>query len=146
MTFGDDNKRTHETTPDGLILIIFSPSPSSPSLILRLWGGSRAREHPARHSLIISDVTIGLVTLPSPTGPPAPASFGQRRWRRRPRDGTGRDSTGPPQSLLTSAPAVPPLPVSASTDGKMKYLSAGHRESYTLVARKRYMKRMLYVH
>lgn len=28
----------------------------------------------------------------------------------------------------------------------MKYLSSGHRESYTLVVRKRYMKRMLYVH
>lgn len=28
----------------------------------------------------------------------------------------------------------------------MKYLSSGHRESYTLVARKRYMKKLLYVH
>lgn len=29
----------------------------------------------------------------------------------------------------------------------MKYLSgSGHRESYTLVARKRYMKKILYVH
>lgn len=28
----------------------------------------------------------------------------------------------------------------------MKYLTAGNRESYTLVARKRYMKRLMYVY
>uniref|UniRef100_A0A182JDJ5 Uncharacterized protein n=1 Tax=Anopheles atroparvus TaxID=41427 RepID=A0A182JDJ5_ANOAO len=102
---------------------------------------SQAGSPEAPACIIISDVTIGLVTLPSPSGSPAPASFGQRRWRRRPREGTGRASTGPPAHLTTQVHQQLPT----ALDGKMKYLSAGHRESYTLVARKRYMKRMLYI-
>uniref|UniRef100_A0A182TCH0 Uncharacterized protein n=1 Tax=Anopheles maculatus TaxID=74869 RepID=A0A182TCH0_9DIPT len=87
-------------------------------------------------SIIISDVTIGLVTLPAPSGgpSPAPASLGQRRWRHRLRE-AGRANAGPHQQQR------PPhhhfySPVPPSTDDKMKYLTAGHRESYSLVARK----------
>uniref|UniRef100_A0A182VNL9 Uncharacterized protein n=1 Tax=Anopheles merus TaxID=30066 RepID=A0A182VNL9_ANOME len=91
--------------------------------------------------IIISDVTIGLVTLPAPSGgpPAAPASFGQRRWRRRLRE-AGRANAAPNQ------PEQQQQPETTEPSDRMKYLTAGHRESYTLVARKRYMKRMLYVH
>uniref|UniRef100_A0A182Q8S9 Uncharacterized protein n=1 Tax=Anopheles farauti TaxID=69004 RepID=A0A182Q8S9_9DIPT len=73
-----------------------------------------------------------MVTLPSPSGPPAPSSLGQRRWRRRLRE-AGRANAGPPH--LPIRPQNPPD--GGPVDDKMKYLTAGHRESYTLVARKR---------
>uniref|UniRef100_A0A182MJJ2 Uncharacterized protein n=1 Tax=Anopheles culicifacies TaxID=139723 RepID=A0A182MJJ2_9DIPT len=109
-----------------------------------LCSGRRAyRPRAVITGIIISDVTIGLVTLPTPSGgSPAPTSLGQRRWRRRLRE-AGRANAGPQQHHQQHHYYSP---VPQSTDDKMKYLTAGHRESYTLVARKRYMKRMLYVH
>uniref|UniRef100_A0A8W7PK34 Uncharacterized protein n=1 Tax=Anopheles coluzzii TaxID=1518534 RepID=A0A8W7PK34_ANOCL len=82
---------------------------------------------PAR---LVIDVTIGLVTLPAPSGgpPAAPASFGQRRWRRRLRE-AGRANAAPNQPEQQ--------PETTEPSDRMKYLTAGHRESYTLVARKR---------